>query len=35
MMEIVLADGRRIRLYGPVDRQMLSEVLEVVERWSC
>jgi transposase len=34
-MEIVLTDGRRVRLTGPVDGQALAEVLEVLERRSC
>ena len=34
-MEIVLTDGRRVRLTGPVDGQALAEVLHVLERRSC
>ena len=30
-MEIVLDGGRRIRLYGPVDRAALAEVVTVLE----
>lgn len=30
-IEIVLTDGKRIRGRGPVDRQMLSDVLAVLE----
>jgi hypothetical protein len=29
-IEIVLADGRRIRVHGPVNRQMLTDVLGVL-----
>ena len=34
-IEIVLADGRRVRLSGAVDRQALSAVLDVLERPAC
>lgn len=34
-IEIVLTDGRRVRLAGPVDGQALAEVLDVLERRSC
>lgn len=34
-MEIVLTNGRRVRLTGPVDGQSLAEVLDVLERRSC
>ena len=30
-IEIVLQDGRRVRVTGPVDRQMLGDVLAVLE----
>lgn len=30
-IEIVLAAGRRIRVFGPVDRQMLADVVAVLE----
>jgi len=31
-IEIVLADGRRVRVTGTVNRHMLTEVLDVLER---
>jgi len=34
-IEIVLADGRRVPVTGSVDRQALSDVLEVLERRAC
>lgn len=34
-IEIVLACRRRIRISGPVDREMLADVLAVVEGPSC
>lgn len=34
-IEIVLTDGRRVRIHGRVDRQMLSDVLAVVESQAC
>jgi transposase-like protein len=34
-IEIVLAAGRRIRVRGPVDRQMLADVLAVLEAPPC
>ncbi len=34
-IEIMLADGRRVRIAGRVDRQMLADVLAVVEGASC
>jgi len=34
-IEIMLAGGRRIRVHGRVDRQMLADVLAVAERPSC
>jgi hypothetical protein len=34
-IEIVLAGGRRVRVGGRVDRQMLADVLAVVEGASC
>jgi hypothetical protein len=34
-IEIVLTDGRRIRLTGPVNQQMLTAVLDVLERRAC
>ena len=34
-IEICLTDGRRVRLSGPVNRRMLAEVLDVLERSPC
>jgi hypothetical protein len=34
-IEIVLTDGRRVRLTGPVNRETLTEVLDVLERRAC
>ena len=34
-IEIVLADGRRVRISGAVNGQMLAAVLDVLERRSC
>jgi transposase-like protein len=34
-MEILLANGRRIRLWGSVERPMLAEVLAVLEGPAC
>lgn len=34
-IEIVLADGRCVRVGGPVDRQVLADVLEVLEGRAC
>ncbi len=34
-IEIMLADGRRVRVTGPVNRQMLTDVLDVLERRAC
>jgi len=34
-IEIILADGRRVRLTGLVNRQMLTDVLDVLERRAC
>lgn len=34
-IEIVLADGRRVRVAGPVDGQALAAVLDVLERRPC
>ncbi len=34
-IEIVLADGRSVRITGPVDRQTLTDVLDVLERRAC
>jgi len=34
-IEIVLADGRCVRVTGSVDRQVLSDVLDVLERRAC
>lgn len=34
-IEIVLADGRCVRLAGPVNGQTLAEVLDVLERRAC
>ncbi len=34
-IEIVLADGRCVRVTGPVDRQTLTDVLDVLERRAC
>jgi len=34
-IEIVLADGRCVRVAGVVDRQMLTDVLDVLERRAC
>jgi len=34
-IEIVLSGGRRVRIHGHVDRQMLSDVLAVLEAEAC
>jgi hypothetical protein len=34
-IEIVLTDGRRIRIIGPVHGQTLADVLDVLERRAC
>ena len=34
-IEIVLTDGRRVRVTGMVNREMLTEVLDVLERRVC
>ena len=34
-IEIVLMDGRRIRVMGTVDSELLTQVLEVLERRAC
>jgi hypothetical protein len=34
-IEIVLTSGRRVRVSGPVDRQMLADVLAVLEEGGC
>jgi len=34
-IEIRLTDGRRVRVTGPVNRDMLTEVLDVLERREC
>jgi len=34
-IEIVLTDGRRVRLTGPVNGQALADVLDVLERRAC
>jgi len=34
-IEIVLTDGRCVRVAGSVDRQMLAGVLDVLERGAC
>jgi transposase-like protein len=34
-IEIVLADGRRVRLTGSVNGRMLADVLDVLERRAC
>ena len=34
-IEIVLTDGRRVRVTGTVNREMLTEVLDVLERRAC
>jgi hypothetical protein len=34
-IEIVLTDGRRVRISGVVDQQMLTDVLDVLERRAC
>jgi hypothetical protein len=34
-IEIVLTDERRVRITGPVNRQTLADVLEVLERRAC
>jgi hypothetical protein len=34
-IEIVLMDGRRVRITGPVNREMLAEVLDVLEHRAC
>jgi hypothetical protein len=34
-LEIVLTDGRRVRLTGPVNREWLAAVLDVLERRPC
>ena len=34
-IEIVLSDGRRVRVMGVVNREMLTQVLDVLERRAC
>jgi hypothetical protein len=34
-IEIELTDGRRVRVMGTVDREMLTQVLDVLERRAC
>ena len=34
-IEIVLTDGRRVRMTGPVNGQALADVLDVLERRAC
>ncbi len=34
-IEIELSDGRRVRVMGTVDREMLAQVLDVLERRAC
>ena len=34
-IEIELTDGRRVRVTGTVDREMLTQVLDVLERPAC
>jgi hypothetical protein len=34
-IEIVLTDGRCVRVVGSLDRQMLAGVLDVLERGAC
>jgi len=34
-LEIVLTDGWRVRITGPVDGEALAGVLDVLERRSC
>ena len=34
-IEIELTDGRRVRVTGAVNRQMLAQVLDVLERQAC
>jgi hypothetical protein len=34
-IEIVLTDGRRVRVTGPVNGQALADVLDVLERRAC
>jgi hypothetical protein len=34
-IEIVLTDGRRVRVVDPVDGQALADVLDVLERRAC
>jgi hypothetical protein len=34
-IEIVLTDGRRIRITGTVNRETLAEVLDVLEHGAC
>jgi hypothetical protein len=34
-IEIVLTDGRRVRITSPVNGQMLADVLDVLERRAC
>jgi len=34
-IEIELTDGRRVRVMGTVDREMLTAVLDVLERRAC
>lgn len=34
-IEIVLTDGRRVRVSGTVNREMLTQVLDVLERRVC
>jgi hypothetical protein len=34
-IEIVLTDGRRVRVAGPVNREMLADVLDMLEHRAC
>ena len=34
-IEIVLTDGRRVRITGTVNREMLTQVLDILERRVC
>ncbi|MDD4891406.1 MAG: hypothetical protein PHU85_15915 [Phycisphaerae bacterium] len=34
-IEIALSGGRQVRLHGPVDRQLLADVLAVLEGQAC
>ena len=35
LIEIELTDGRRVRVTGTVDRELLTQVLDVLERRAC